>query len=330
MAKPARIFTLTLVLCIVASPWLLDAEESFKMTDTLVCTIAASTQPAEVGKKITLRGLTTAAPQAVYENQVRAAMLKLFESDKALVIQLVAAVSGSVDTIVIDTISGRFAHTAAGVFFEVHAIAETGTCVAAAFQAAEDVSDAQEYTFPATADTEGFESYGQALNTWKTPEDLNAWIGSNFSYDTHRAIRLSETQSAQQGPSAIYTPSHLFAVKSGMCVDLARFAVETMRNIDPLSDSKYLMIEFAPIYIDGNLLRRHWLATFKRDGQIFFFADSKRPGLMAGPYKKTEDFIKEYERYRGRTIENFRELESYRRELRMRPLKKSVQRDPRD
>jgi hypothetical protein len=32
------------------------------------------------------------------------------------------------DTIVIDTISGRFAHTAAGAFLEVHAIAETGTC----------------------------------------------------------------------------------------------------------------------------------------------------------------------------------------------------------
>lgn len=39
-----------------------------------------------------------------------------------------AAISGSVDTLVIDKISGRFAHTAAGSFLDVHAIAETGTC----------------------------------------------------------------------------------------------------------------------------------------------------------------------------------------------------------
>jgi hypothetical protein len=32
------------------------------------------------------------------------------------------------DTIVIDKIGGRFAHTAAGSFLTVHALAETGSC----------------------------------------------------------------------------------------------------------------------------------------------------------------------------------------------------------
>jgi hypothetical protein len=56
-------------------------------------------------------------------------MVKLFESEKTLVMQLVATISGSVDTIVIDKLTGRFAHTAAGSFLAgVHAIAETGSC----------------------------------------------------------------------------------------------------------------------------------------------------------------------------------------------------------
>jgi len=128
MGKATGIGALSLAFFIAAGLSPLSAEEGFKMADALICTVDESTQPAEIGKKIALNGLATAAPQAVYENHVRASMLKVFESDKALVIQLVAAVSGSVDTIVIDKIGGRFAHTAAGSFLSVHALAETGTC----------------------------------------------------------------------------------------------------------------------------------------------------------------------------------------------------------
>lgn len=104
------------------------AAQEFHLSDTLVCTIEASTTPAEIGKKISLSGLLTAAPRAVFENHVRSSMAKLFETEQTLVIQLVAAISGSVDTLVIDKRTGRFAHTAAGSFLGVHAIAETGSC----------------------------------------------------------------------------------------------------------------------------------------------------------------------------------------------------------
>jgi hypothetical protein len=104
------------------------AAAEFRMSDALICIIERSSSPAEVGKKISLTGLMTAAPKAVFENHVRSSMVKLFESDQTLVIQLVAAVSGSVDTLVIDKRTGRFAHTAAGSFLEVHAVAETGSC----------------------------------------------------------------------------------------------------------------------------------------------------------------------------------------------------------
>jgi hypothetical protein len=189
--------------------------------------------------------------------------------------------------------------------------------VTGTFQAAEDLSDAPDRPSDPTALTETLGSYEHALNVWKTPEDINAWIASNFSYDLQRSMRLSETQAVNHELPTIHTPAQFFTMKSGTCVDLARFAVETLRGISSQFDPKYLMIEFEPIRIGGNLLRRHWLASFQRDGQTYFFADSKRPGVIIGPYNETEAFIREYERYRGRKVVAFREMESYQKRRRI-------------
>jgi hypothetical protein len=47
------------------------------------------------------------------------------------------------------------------------------------------------------------------------------------------------------------------------------------------------MIEFDPVSLAGNTLRRHWIASYERNGMRYFFADSKRPGHIAGPYPGT-------------------------------------------
>ena len=167
-------------------------------------------------------------------------------------------------------------------------------------------------------------SYEQALHLWETPEDVNRWIAANFSYDMERALRLSETQRPKNERISIYDPSTFFDTKTGMCVDLSRFGVETLRRIDPGSDPKYLMIEFDPVNIRGNVLRLHWLVSFKRDGKTYFFADSNRPGHIAGPYNDTRDFINDYERYRGRKIVAFRELESYQKQQKTPALKRQA------
>jgi hypothetical protein len=159
-------------------------------------------------------------------------------------------------------------------------------------------------------------SYEQALQVWKTPEDINRWIAANFSYDMGRALRFSETQRAKNKNISIYDPPKFFETKTGMCVDLSRFAIETLRRIDPESDPKYLMIKFDPMQIRGNMLRLHWLVSFKRDGKAYFFADSKRPGHIAGPYNDAREFINEYAQYRGQKIVAFRELESYQKQRR--------------
>jgi hypothetical protein len=193
---------------------------------------------------------------------------------------------------------------------------------------AESFSDAPEHTRDSNAVSKAAESYEHALQVWKTPEDINAWIAANFTYDNTRSMRLSETQRAEKERFAIYKPLEFFAYKTGVCVDLSRFAVETLREINAHYDPKYLMIEFDPIQINGNTLRRHWLASFKRDGKTYFFADSKRPWYIAGPYNDTQAFINEYEQYRGRKIIAFRELASYQKQRRTQTLRMQASEKP--
>jgi hypothetical protein len=182
--------------------------------------------------------------------------------------------------------------------------------------AADPLSDAPESRYIAAAPIKAALSYAQALQLWHNAEDLNAWIGTKFEYDKSRAMLLSETQRAQSGRLPIYSPEEFFSAPRGVCVDLSRFAVETLRVIDPQAKPAYLLIEFAPVSIRGNTLRLHWLAMYRHQGSFYFFADAKRPGHIAGPYATVSQFIAEYARYRGREVVSFRELDSYERKLR--------------
>jgi hypothetical protein len=165
------------------------------------------------------------------------------------------------------------------------------------------------------------DSYTQALGIWKTAEDINRWVASSFTYDRTRAIKLSYNRKNKKKGISIYKPSEFFVTKAGVCVDLARFGVETLKKIDPNSDPNYLMIEFDPIQINGNTFRLHWLVSFKKGGKKYFFCDSKRPGFLAGPYNSTQFFINEYEQYRGRKIVSHRELDFYKKKRKLKSVK---------
>jgi hypothetical protein len=156
-------------------------------------------------------------------------------------------------------------------------------------------------------------SYPQALQIWRTPEDVNEWIGARFHYDMSRAMLASETQRSKSASLPIYEAQEFFAAPSGICVDLSRFTVETLRQLDPELKANYLVIEFSPVTVGGNTLRMHWLATFTRDGKHYFLGDSKRPGHIAGPYSSTQEFVAEYSAYRSRPVVSFGERESYQR-----------------
>ena len=195
-------------------------------------------------------------------------------------------------------------------------------------QRADPASDAPEARpLPATP-LRDVASYDDALARWRGADDINAWIGARFEYDMPRALLLSETQRERGGHLPIHAPDAFFAAPKGVCVDLARFAVETLRRIDPQARPSYLMIEFAPVSIQGQVLRRHWVARFQRDGQLYFFADSKRPGHIAGPYADDAAYISDYAAYRGRAIVAFRDLESTAKKTRTLALKQQREQKP--
>lgn len=181
---------------------------------------------------------------------------------------------------------------------------------------ADTASDAPEPGRTTTSLADSPASYAEALQRWKGAAEVNAWIGARFEYDLQRAMLLSETQRSRSARMPIHEPAAFFANPRGVCVDLSRFAVETLRAVDPASRPGYVMIEFNPVAIRGNTLRRHWVASFQRDGQTWFFADSKRPGHIAGPYADTQAFMAEYAQYRGREIVAFKEMDGYERKLR--------------
>jgi hypothetical protein len=195
------------------------------------------------------------------------------------------------------------------------ALAVVAACSTAP-ESADPASDAPEARGAPAAEPKPVASYAEALQAWRSAEDMNAWIGARFEYDGARAMLLSETQRRRNGTLPIPRPDEFFARPRGVCVDLSRFAVETLRALDAGAQPKYLMIEFVPTTIAGNTLRLHWLAVFRRDGSYYYFADSKRPGQIAGPYPSSEEFVREYARYRGRQVVAFRELESYERKPR--------------
>ena len=155
--------------------------------------------------------------------------------------------------------------------------------------------------------------YAQALRDWRGPEDLSAWAASSFRFDAERALQMSATARRVGPPPPIAEPQDFHALPSGVCVDLARFAVETLRAIDPQLQPRYLMVEFEPVTVDGHTLRLHWIASFRRDGRLYFFADSERPGHIAGPYAAAQDFIDDYAAYRGRPVVRHLELDSLQR-----------------
>ena len=168
-------------------------------------------------------------------------------------------------------------------------------------------------------------SYEEALRLWRSPEDINAWIGARFRYDMQRAMRFAASERAKGASPAILEPAGLFMGHQGMCVDLARFAVETLRKVSSAANPRYVRIRFEPLVINGKTLESHWLAMFEHDGKLFFFADSKRPGYIAGPYGTTEAFMTEYAAYRGRRIVSFDERDSFTRRMRSGAVKRGSQ-----
>lgn len=197
-------------------------------------------------------------------------------------------------------------------------------CSAHALERADPRSDAPEGPRADAPAVAAPTTYADALASWRSAEDIAAWLDASFVYDRDRARALSASERARRGTPPILAPAAFYAAPAGVCVDLARFGVETLAAIDPASAPRYLMIEFDPAELDGALLRRHWVAVFRRDGALHVFADSKRPGRVAGPYGSVDAFLREYADYRGRRIVAHAERDGYARATRAMAAKRGA------
>jgi hypothetical protein len=106
----------------------LPSNPHFIMADNLMCTIKVSSDNKEVGKKIALIGITTTQPKAKFKSGLTSPLQKVFESETTLTCLLIASVSGSVDTFVIDKKKGHFSRATAGSYEGVYSSASVGTC----------------------------------------------------------------------------------------------------------------------------------------------------------------------------------------------------------
>ena len=174
------------------------------------------------------------------------------------------------------------------------------------------LSDASNDSTLRPNETSSLISYETALKQWKTLTNVNTWIKENFSYSIERAKQLAENSPTRE-KTGIYSPSELYQLRNGVCIDLTRFAVETINLLDSSKHMQYLMIEFEPIIIDSSVIKKHWMAVYQDSSGYSFLADSKRPGHIAGPYKNVETFITEYQTYRGRKIISWKVLSSYKK-----------------
>ena len=163
-------------------------------------------------------------------------------------------------------------------------------------------------------------SYDKALLQWETISDVNIWMKNNFHYDFERANELSENNSTREKTN-IYTPLELYQTKKGVCIDLSRFAVETINILDTSIHIQYLMIEFEPIIINGGIIRKHWMAVYQDSLGYYLLADSKRPGYIAGPYKNVDKFIDNYQIFRERKIVSWKILSSYKKTRKKKTIK---------
>ena len=109
----------------------LSAHPDFAMGDNLMCTILQSSQRGKVGQKISFIGLTTVNPKVLFESGVTSPIRKEFESENTLTSVLVASGTGSVDSLVLDKLTGKFARIEVAAPFlgeSISAVASLGAC----------------------------------------------------------------------------------------------------------------------------------------------------------------------------------------------------------
>lgn len=142
-----------------------------------------------------------------------------------------------------------------------------------------------EKTLPAKPFPE--KTYAETVSEWKSYQDLVKWLERDFSLDM---VRFKKFEGTLPPPR---TPEETFYLKSGIYIDVATFAKETLNRIGPSYKAKIVVLLIRPN------VANHYVCSFVKDGKLFMI-DYGTPYRAVtgihGPYNSLEEYKKFYEK----------------------------------
>lgn len=142
-----------------------------------------------------------------------------------------------------------------------------------------------ERTLPAKPFPE--KTYAETVSEWKSYQDLVKWLERDFSLDM---VRFKKFEGTLPPPR---TPEETFYLKSGIYIDVATFAKETLNRIGPSYKAKIVVLLIRPS------VANHYVCSFVKDSKLFMI-DYGTPYRAVtgihGPYNSLEEYKKFYEK----------------------------------
>lgn len=129
-------------------------------------------------------------------------------------------------------------------------------------------------------------SYEGTLSKWKSYKDVQAWLEKDFSFETERFKRFEGTLPPPR------TPDETFKLKSGIYIDAAIFAKESLNRIDPSYKAKIVVL-----LITGGA--NHYVCSFMKDGKVFIMdygTPYKSIVGLHGPFHSLEGYKQFFEK----------------------------------
>jgi hypothetical protein len=123
-------------------------------------------------------------------------------------------------------------------------------------------------------------SYDDTVSGWKSYKDVERWMEKDFSLDVERFKRFEGTLPPPR------TPEETFKLKSGIYIDAAIFAKETLNRIDPSYKAKIAVL----------LIRQganHYVCSFMKEGKLFIMdygTPYKTLVGVHGPFHSLEEY----------------------------------------
>jgi len=123
-------------------------------------------------------------------------------------------------------------------------------------------------------------TYDETVSRWKSYKEVQTWMEKDFSLDAERFKRFEGTLPPPR------TPEETFKLRSGIYIDAAIFAKETLNRIDSSYRAKIVVL----------LMGRganHYVCSFVRDGKLFIMdygTPYKTIVGVHGPFDSLEEY----------------------------------------